>query len=75
MTKCYSVAFVASGELWVLTTNMQMGRWEMEEESVFDTNRKCSSSQPPLVLGSVFLIVNGKTGNVEKFSSESHAFI
>lgn len=78
MAKCYSVAFVANGELCVLTTNMQMGRWEMEREITFhgsETNRKCFSSQPPLVLGAVVLIANGRTGSVEKFSLESYTFI
>ena len=76
-----SVSFVANGELCVLTRRKQLGRWRIESEGefrLFQTERECWSSQPPLIVNSLVLIANnslGRPGVVEKFSLESYAFI
>jgi len=74
----YSVAFMANGELCILTDKKYMLRWKMESESEFrisNTDRGCWSNQPPLVIGSVVLIANTMTKRVEKFSLETYRFL
>lgn len=69
-----SVAFVSRGELCVLG-NRRLGRWVIDWEKEFRlsaTSKDCSSSQPPLIVGSLVLICNG--WNVEKFSLENYSF-
>lgn len=71
-----SVAFVANGELCVLTGGKQLGRWKIETENEFrlyDTDRACWSTQPPLILDSFILIAS--EGRVEMFSLEFYSFI
>jgi len=70
----YSMAFVASGELCLLTTK-QLVRWRVDSTSVrvCATNKKCWSTQPPLVIGSQVLIAYW--GSVHKFSLESYTYI
>lgn len=73
-----SVAFVTGGELCILSGGLQMGRWKTESENefrLFDTNRMCWSSQPPLIVDSVALVANGFNGRVEKFGLKSYSFI
>jgi len=75
---CYSVAFVASGELCLLTANKQMARWKIESEAEFriaEVDRSCCSTQSPLIVGSMVLIANGSSGRVEKFDLGSYAFL
>lgn len=76
MKDLFSVAFVAQGELYVLTENKLMAVWKIESESSFrlsHIDRDCASNQPPLVAGSfVFIAYHG---SVMKFSLESHSFV
>lgn len=70
-----SVAFVASGELCVLTQHSEMARWRVDSESEFRfsaTNKECYSRQPPLVMGKEVLIA--LKGTVVKFSLETYSF-
>ena len=80
MRKSSSVSFVASGELCVLTSEKQMGRWRIESERKFRLSMmgsRCCSTQPALVVGAVVLIANNyfREEKVVKFSLESYAFI
>lgn len=71
-----SVAFVAQGELWVLTQNKQLARWRIEEEREFlcsSIAKGCWSTQPPLVADSLVLIAC--EGKVLNFSLESLGFV
>lgn len=73
-----SAAFVANGELCILTLNKQMGRWKIESEGEFRltaTEMSCWSSQPPLVVGSLVLISIGYSGEVQQFSLDTYTFI
>lgn len=73
-TDPYSMAFVARGELCLLTTK-QLARWKIESTSVgvSTTNKKCWSTQPPYVMDSQVLIANW--GSVQKFSLETYSYI
>jgi len=74
---CCSVAFVADGELYLLTGYKQMVRWKIDSERefrLFSTNRECGSTQSPRILDSRVLIANDYYGQVEKFSLESFDF-
>jgi hypothetical protein len=72
---CGSVAFVANGELCLMTNERQMARWQIESEAVFrltDLDRACWSNQEPLIVGTQVLIAN--EGKVLKFSLETYHF-
>ena len=76
MKDLFSVAFIAQGELHVLTENKLMAVWKIESESSFrlsHVDRECASTQPPLIAGSLVLIAYH--GNVMKFSLESYSFV
>ena len=79
MRPAMSVSFIANGELYVLTTKKQMGRWRVDSGRLFGvsaTNRECWSTQPPLIVDSLVLIANNcHDGSVEKFSVKSNTFI
>jgi hypothetical protein len=71
-----SVAFVADEELFIMTPKQQMGRWMIDSEREFHisiVDRRCWSTQPPLIVGALVLIAN--SGKVEKFSLETYSFI
>ena len=70
-----SVAFVANGELLLLTNKEQMARWKVGEPhfSVSAINRRCCSFHPPLLVGTEVYIANGT--NVEKWSLETGRFV
>lgn len=71
-----SVAFVSSGEVCVLTNNMQKARWRIDSEREFrlsTAGRNCSSTQPPRIVGLLVLIAS--SGRLEKFSLQSYSFI
>jgi len=70
-----SVSFISNGELYLLTDSQKLGCWKVESREEFrvsDTNKRCWSSQLPLVVGSVAYIAYG--GAVERFSLETFAF-
>ena len=71
-----SVAFVANGELCLLTTGKQMVRWKIETEREFrlsNTNRPCWSTQQPLIVDSLAFIAY--MGKVQKFSLNTYSFL
>lgn len=70
----YSVAFIAKGELVLLTSGKQVARWEMESVivTVGRTDRSCWSGQLPVVVGNQVLVAC--EGCVEKFNLETYAF-
>ena len=71
-----SVAFVANGELFLLTGNKQMARWTVEREPHFlvsSVDRRCWSYQPPLIVGTEVYIANVWT--VEKWSLKQSKFV
>lgn len=70
----YSVAFIANGELCLLTTKQQ-AHWRMESASSISLsgiNKTLWSTQPPLIVGSIVLIAS--SGKVEKFNLETNSF-
>lgn len=79
MRKGYSVSFVVNGELCFLTGGMELGRWQIEsgrDFSLFNTNKGCWSSQPPLIVNSlVFISNNANNGKVELFNLSSYNFV
>jgi len=71
-----SVAFVADGELFLLTGDAQMACWDIESNtqfSLYAMDRGCWSFQPPLIVGTLVYIANGR--NVERFSLEEFSFV
>lgn len=70
----FSVAFIAKGELVLLTRGKQVARWSMESSvvKVEGTNRSCWSGQQPVIMGSTALIAC--EGRVEKFNLETNSF-
>lgn len=73
---CSSVAFVAFGELCILTYNKQIARWRIQSESEFrvsNTDRECYSNQQPLMLRNEMLIAS--CGRVVKLSLETYSFL
>ena len=71
-----SVAFVSSGEVCLLTNDMQKARWKIETEREFrlsTAGRNCSSTQLPRIVGQVVLIAS--SGRLEKFSLQSYSFV
>lgn len=75
----FSIAFVAHGQLYVLTSGKQMGRWKIDsksEFSLFATTKGCCSTQPPLVMDTLVLIANHyfESKGVERFSLQSCTF-
>ena len=73
----YSVAFVANGELILLSANEQMACWGIESEAQFivaGLDRGCCSLRPPLIVGTEVYIANFKGGKVEKWSLETGSF-
>ena len=72
-----SVAFVAKGELFLLTENKQMARWKVGESHlrVSATDRRCSSFHPPLIVGTQVYIANKNGLKLEKWSLEAGRFV
>jgi len=75
-----STSFIVHGELCVLTTSEQIGRWRIERDREFRlcaSEKWCCSSQPPLITQSTVLIANctGWTTKLETFSLESYTFL
>jgi len=73
-----SVAFVANGELCILTESKQLGIWKIGAETEFRltaTDKKCCSSQLPQVVGSIVLIANNCTETLAKFSLDNYVFV
>ena len=72
-----SVAFVANGELLLLTGSMQMARWKVGEAhfSVSAVDRKSYSLHPPLIVGTEVYIANRNGPKVEKWSLELSRFL
>jgi len=71
-----SVAFIAHGELCLVTGNKQMARWKIETEREFrlyDTKQGSCSTQQPLLVGSLVLIASCR--EVQKFSLETYSFL
>lgn len=72
----WSVAFIANGELCLMTWGQQMARLKIGSENefrIYDIEKKAWSNQPPLVLDSLVLIPC--EGNVWQFSLETYTFI
>jgi len=70
-----SVAFVADGELCLLTNCKQMARWKIQTEREFrvlGTNRNIWSRQQPLIIGS-FAFIAYKL-KVLKFNLQTYSF-
>ena len=74
---CGSVAFVANGELILLTDSKQMARWKVGEPHfrVSAIDRGCWSFHSPLVVGTEVYIANKEGSKVEKWSLEMDRFI
>ena len=73
---CGSVAFVANGELVLLSQLKQVARWRIESEPSFRvsaTSRKYCSFHPPLIVGTEVYIANG--GKVDKWSLEADRLV
>ena len=72
---CFSVAFVADGELILLTVYKQMARWKVGEAHfrVSAIDRQCCSLHPPLIVGTEVYIANDE--KVEKWSLEAANFV
>ena len=72
-----SVAFVAKGELFLLTGSMQMARWKVGEAhfSVSAVDRKSYSLHPPLIVGTEVYIANAFGPKVDKWSLEANRFV
>ena len=73
---CCSVAFVANGELCLLTNNKQKACWKIESECDFRlsyTSRKYWSNQQPRIVGTQVLIACN--GRVVKLNLELYNFI
>ena len=71
-----SVAFIASGELCLLTNGKQLGRWRIETERKFRlsyTSQGSHSTQQPVIVDSLVFIAN--TGEVQKLSLETYSFL
>ena len=71
-----SVAFVANGELCVLTQDKHLARWRIEGETEFRCSaveKGCWSTQPPLVVDSLVLVAC--EGKVMKLSLETFGFL
>jgi hypothetical protein len=72
----WSVAFIANGELCLLTYNNKMARWLIEYAREFrysDTTTSPWSNQQPLIVGSQVLI--SWSGSVHKFSLVTYSFV
>lgn len=70
-----SVAFVANGELWVLTEFQQRANWRIETERSFRLGticQACCSTQQPIVVGNQVLIAC--LGEVMKFNLDTCLF-
>ena len=73
-----SVAFVANGELLLLTGHRQMARWRIESEAHFRvsaTSRGCFSFHSPLIVGIEVYIANTYSERLEKWSLETERFV
>jgi len=72
-----SVAFVANGELLLLTFNKQMARWKVGEPHfhVSAMDRKYYSFCPPLIVGTDVFIGNREGPKVEKWSVQADRFV
>lgn len=71
-----SVAFIANGELHLLTEGKQLALWSLETERelrVSSIGRASWSLQPPLIVGSCALIAC--QGEVQKFNLTTYSFI
>jgi len=71
-----SVAFVAKGELCVLTEFQLRASWKIESERSFrlnPINKACCSTQQPLINGNHVLIAC--LGEVMKFNLDSYSFL
>jgi len=71
-----SVAFIANGELCLLTLEKQMLHWKIETECNFCfacIDRSSWSTQQPLLMGPIVLIANLRT--VQRFSLETYSFL
>lgn len=71
-----SVVFIANGELCLLTHNKQMALWKIDSELEFrlsSIDRKVSSHQQPLIVGSLVFIARKEA--VEKFSLKTYSFL
>lgn len=71
-----SVAFIAYGELCILTDEKQIALWNIDTERefrLFNTDRWSWSCQQPLIVGSFVLIAY--KGEVQKFSLETYSFL
>jgi len=65
LVDCFSVTFVAKGELLL---QQEIVRWKIESEAHFRvsvTNRKCWSLQPPLLVGTEVYCQYREGGEVE----------
>ena len=72
----WSVAFIANGELCILTYGNKMARWLIDSERGFrisDTTTSPWSNQQPLIVGSEVLI--SWSGSVHKFSLQTYGFV
>lgn len=71
-----SVAFIAFGELCMLTGGKQMVRWRVDRDNearLAYIDRDCYSSQQPVIEGNEVLI--GCKGKLVKFSLETYSFL
>lgn len=74
---CDCAAFIANGELCVLTEAKQIARWKIDSEAgfrLYETKESCWSSQPPMVIGSMVFLANACSGRVDRFNLETNAF-
>ena len=74
----YSTAFIADGELTIVTSDYKIAWWKIKSEAVFRsnyTNRGCSSNSPPLQMGREVMIVSDQLDCLLRFSLETGAFV
>ncbi|MBV5279783.1 MAG: hypothetical protein J0651_00430, partial [Actinobacteria bacterium] len=77
-TVSLSVAFVANGELILLTYDKQMARWKIGCELHFrlsNASRRCGSFHPPLTVRTEVYIANACDSRVEMWSLEADRFV
>jgi len=70
-----SVAFIANGELCLLTDAQQMARWIIDTKQEFRLSNtvRCWSGQQPLVVGKQVLIAH--CGEVRRIDLETYSFL
>ena len=73
-----SVAFIANGDLCLLTAHKQFASWKIGVDKEFRlslSDRECWSTQPPLATDSLVFIASVPSRKVEKWDPKTHSFL